>query len=679
MIDHPNPFALVRASDYTDEQINSLWVELGPQVINTIIEPQSKISKFILGGKGTGKTHLLRYYSYPVARLRFPGESGLSFLAQQKFLAIFIRATGLDAARFEGGSEDVHTWQQLFGIYLELRLVEGVLDALCDIKGTSPNSSFNDKAFIAEIAKTIVDQTITACTSIPDLREWIVQQRRQIDHAVNNAAFVGKLDLRIPFSIGSLCLPVSKALGRWNESLLETPLIYLIDEIENLTESQQQVLNSLIRYGEGLATFRVTGRLYATKTTATLADGEENREGAEFKTTRLDDILRDHEKKYRDFAKKFVARRLSQTGVSSRTKSHYEFNPSDHFEEVSSSDFYSAAIDRLKLDLTEPPFIQAFIQALKLATGKQGQMSLSAAQEIARTLIHKTPLLLQKLNLLLFCKKYKKDIAALPLAKKIHSDSLTYQETGKTGRTSYATAYGHWAADLFAQLCRESKKADGVPYAGFDTFVRMSSGNPRNLLIVLGKAYEIAAFKEFDFILGPKLPVAIQTEAALEAARFMYESDTNYGSGSVRARDAIDRLALILRTARYALNIPEVSPLAVSFYDGDLTPEAKQTLNSALNYSLVFEINDGRPDRNSERLNKKVQLNPLLSPRWGLPVGRRGDISLGRDLVNAVFDPHEAALSFDFLLKRLSSKWNYPFSNNRTDRSQESLPLPFSH
>ena len=41
-----NPFTLARASDFTDKQINSLWTELGtPEIINTIIEPKSRVSK----------------------------------------------------------------------------------------------------------------------------------------------------------------------------------------------------------------------------------------------------------------------------------------------------------------------------------------------------------------------------------------------------------------------------------------------------------------------------------------------------------------------------------------------------------------------------------------------------------------------------------------------------------
>lgn len=662
-----NPFALVRASDYSDEQINSLWVEMGSAAISTIIEPRSRISKFILGGKGTGKTHLLRYYSYPVIKLRYPSDSGISVIGKQKFLAIFLRATGVDAARFEASSEFTSKWQQLFGVYLELRLVEGVLDALCDIKATSTNCAFDDRAFISEMAVSVIDGALMGCESIDEFREWVVKERRRIDDAVNNAAFVGSLELRVPFSIGSLCLPISRAIGRWNPALSELPLIYLIDEIENFSASQQQVVNSLIRYGGGLSTFRVTGRLYARKTLLTLANGEENREGAEFKTTYLDDILRGY-REYPDFAKRFVAKRLGSVGLITRIQksSSLEFDPHSCFDEVSSNDFYSVAVEKLNFDRDEPSFIKLFNEAMKSV------VSAGEAKEVARALTEDIPLLLQKLNLLLFCKKHKKNLSNSVLAENIRSDSIAYLNGSVAKKNYYATAYGHYAADLFAQLCRESKKVGSVPYAGFDTFVRMSSGNPRNLLIVLGRAYSIAAFKNIDFINGHKLSTSMQTEAAEEAARFMYEADTNFGNQSEQARNAVARLASILRTARYSLNIPEVSPLAVSFSEADLTDDSKRTLHSAMHYSFIFEISDGRPDRNSQKLNKKIQLNPLLSPRWGLPIARRGDISLSRELLNAVFDPRHQD-EFELLLRGLHAKWNNPFKHTSSGREQGEL------
>ena len=199
----------------------------------------------------------------------------------------------------------------------------------------------------------------------------------------------------------------------------------------------------------------------------------------------------------------------------------------------------------------------------------------------------------------------------------------------------------------------------------------MSSGNPRNLLIVLGRMYEMVAFREMSFHKSQKLSVRLQTEAAIEAARFLLESDTNDGGMAEQAREAITKLALTLRTARFALSIPEVSPLAVSFAIEELNEDAKVTLNSAFNYSLLFDVPSGRPDRNSQKVLKKAQLNPLLSPRWGLSIGRRGDLSLGKELCGAIFGT-DCTSEFNVLLKALDSRWNNPFKKFEPD-SQPSL------
>lgn len=670
---HENPFALFKASDYTDEQINSLWVELGSsKIISQIIEPKSGSSKFILGGKGTGKTHLLRYYSYPVVRLRAPNETGINIIRKQNFLAVFLRATAFDAARFEATAETTPKWQQLFGIYFELRLAESVLDALCDIRSTSPGEPFHDDVFIDELKRAVTDASVQDCVSVEEFRNWVVTQRRSIDDAVNNAAFSGVLNVRAPFSIGSLSLPLGRATRRWHESLTNLPLIYLIDEVENFSFSQQQVVNTLIRYGEGLATFRVTGRRYAVKTHTTLADGEENRENSEFRTTFLDDILLKEHSKFSEFAQKFVIKRLQSAGfiLKPNDPKGLEFDPKYCFEEIPTGEFYSSAVELFNLESAEANFKKNFIAAI--TTTSPSKDDLAVASNLWDILTKDFPIIIKKLNALLFFKKVKKNTNLIEFAQNIRNEAATFVQNRDAAENYYDTAYGHYASDLFAQLCRESKSVTGVPYSGFDNFVKMASGNPRSLLTVLGKAYEIAAFKGLDFINGAPLPVSMQTEAAHEAAKFMYESDTNFGSESDLARIATSRLATVLRTARYALNIPEVSPLAVSFSDADLSAQARRVLHSALNYSFVFEISDGRPDRNSQKVNRKILLNPLLSPKWGLPLSRRGDLSLNRELLCSILDTEHKA-DFDLLLRNLNTRWNSFLKFKLNDQQQGEL------
>ncbi|WP_426944007.1 hypothetical protein ACP4J5_16325 [Pseudomonas oryzihabitans] len=664
MVSRNNPFALVRAADYTDVQINSLWVELGSSVINAVIEPTSSISKYILGGRGSGKTHLLRYHSYPAVRLRFPKMAGLDVVVENGYLAIFLRATALDAARFEDAFEASGKWQQLFGVYLEMKLAEGVLEALCDIKSTSPDEEFDDKSFLREICSVIIDESVGGISSVDELRKWFSTERRQIDDAINNSAFSGSLNVRILFSVGSLCLSIKRAISAWAPRMQNVPLLYLIDEIENFSPLQQQVINSFIRYGEGQATFRVTGRLYGVKTLETIGGGEENREGAEFKRVNLDDLLKTYPK-YGVFARKFVMKRLGME----YSPLIDERDPSCFFEEVSSDEFYAKTLSLVGYELDEDSGVRLFSEAMR-SSGRR-EFSEFNVKEILSILISEFPSLLARLNILLFCKKYTDRKGGVELSSEIRGAAIEYIQE-KSVKGFYANALGHYKSDLFAQLCRESNKTGGVPYAGFDTFVQMSSGNPRNLLIILSRAYEIASFRDIDFINSEPLSVTLQTAAAVEAARFLFERDSNYGGLSDQAKNSVERLATLLRTARYSLNIPEVSPLAVSFNDESLTNKARETLAAALNFSLLFESKGGRPDRNSHRVNRKVQLNPLLSPRWGLPIGKRGDLSLSTEMALAIFDP-DCSREFDAVLKSLHQKWNSPFSSSKGLAEQGSL------
>lgn len=663
-LEDSNPFAPIRAADYTNEQINGLWVELGAGWMAAVLEPRSIVSKYILGSKGSGKTHLLRYHSYQVSRLRAHSRSGISMIQDSGCLAIFLRTTNMDAGRFEFKTESESALQQLFSVHLELKLVDLALDALQDVQKSASEVAFDDAALIGHLSDGIADSSFAEVSDLGALRAWISQWLKAIDDATNAAAFTGKFDLRLPFALGSLSLPMGGALRKWHPSLKTINLIYILDEIENLSVKQQEVVNTLVRYAEGRAAFRLTGRLYARKTFATIANGEENREGSEFTVVRLDETLR-RMKNYSDFATRFIAKRMGGFVVKGVGRDvHIRFDPRSAFEDVVIEDY----VRRYALPSGESRFTRALRDALA-----KSEIQVESEDEVVNLLVNQVPELHQRLNVLLFCKKFRPRLRASLLAARIREECDKYLQSGGTLKGAYANAVGHWKWDLFAQLCRESRRRDAaVPYAGFSTFVAMSSHNPRNLLVLLGKVYEVASFKEVDFARGARLSPEIQTAAAVEAARFCFEGDSNYGIRSDQAREAVNRLAELLRTARYALNIPEVAPLAVSFDTEDLSVEGRQTLESAFNYSLLFEISDGRRDRNNQRRKRKVQLSPMLSPRWGLPVGRRGDISVNAPMLNAIFDP-SARQAFDVLLKQQGFKWNFPFSSSATDFVQSKL------
>lgn len=277
-MENSNPFSFSKASDYTDEEINTFWVDIDDDFVRKIIDPTSKKSSFILGGKGTGKTHLLRHFSYASTKLRHPNLSGLEIIRNDGFVGVFLRANALDASRFDTSNENEKgKWQILFAIFLELKLTENLLDTLIDIEKTSTDYKFNTKGLLEILSSEISQETYFAqIKSLEELKIWLKKASKKINTAINNYAFTSTLDLIPPFTPGSLSLKFKKALDEWHPVFKDISLVYLIDEIENFYSIEhQEVIQSFIRYGEGMTTFRISGRLYAIKTYSTIGGGEE--------------------------------------------------------------------------------------------------------------------------------------------------------------------------------------------------------------------------------------------------------------------------------------------------------------------------------------------------------------------------------------------------------------------
>ncbi len=56
---------------FSDREINALWVDIASgDGFWKLAKLTSPMPMYILGSKGSGKTHLMKYFSYPVQKLR---------------------------------------------------------------------------------------------------------------------------------------------------------------------------------------------------------------------------------------------------------------------------------------------------------------------------------------------------------------------------------------------------------------------------------------------------------------------------------------------------------------------------------------------------------------------------------------------------------------------------------
>jgi len=70
----------------------------------------------------------------------------------------------------------------------------------------------------------------------------------------------------------------------------------------------------------------------------------------------------------------------------------------------------------------------------------------------------------------------------------------------------------------------------------------------------------------------------------------------------------------------------------------------------------------------------KFQINNMLSPRWDLPLGRRGAVTLEPRQFDAIFDPRNVA-EFEEVLSEWREKMTAPnFGKPRSKHSSAELP-----
>ena len=111
-----NPFSITKATDFSDSEINEYWVNVNHD--HNILNPNELLPKYILGGKGCGKTHLLRYFSYPLQKIRKNTLSAI--IHDDKYIGIYSVLDGINSSRFKGKGVDDEQWKSAYEYYFEL-------------------------------------------------------------------------------------------------------------------------------------------------------------------------------------------------------------------------------------------------------------------------------------------------------------------------------------------------------------------------------------------------------------------------------------------------------------------------------------------------------------------------------------------------------------------------------
>lgn len=675
-----NPFNVTKAVDLTHQQIRDTWVDLsGSGSLVSLAKPRSPMPMLLLGGKGSGRTHLLRYFSYPVQLLRH-GRGLAAGIAADSYLGVFVQCDGLNAGRFSGPLLPPEGWQAAFAYYMDVWLAQLALGTLIDLRSRLDWQI--DEARLVTGFQALVDLSgLSIPASLLDARTTLERLQQEVDVAVNNAPLLRAAPaIRIRSSRGFV-FEFARLLWRVCPALEGMLLVYLIDEVENIGIDAQRYLNTLVREKQSPVTFKIGCRTHGLKTLETLSSGERNRDGAEFERVELDEYFRSRQRQYGAFSRKLVAKRLSSANLLSMSLSEIErLKEQDlrsivdmKFETPSSADFEAESLQfvRDRYQPHERPYfveLQRKLEASKTTLREEGLFS-SRPDDVLENLFCESHPLLERANVYLLYKAWYERRSLSKASIDIAKACSTFLRDPQA-KSKYKQLLGHFRADLLAQLFSECRQPQR--YVGFDTFIQMSGGFPRHLLIVLKSVHKWAIFNGEDPFRETPVSLRSQQQGVLQASNWYFDDARVIGEDPAALQSAVDRLAGLFRALRFSDKPVEPSLISFSCDEEAIGPRARSVLYAAEQSSLLLRIAGGHKNRNTKRLNACLQLNPMLCPRYDLALGRRGVIELTIDETDAIFDPglREKATK---LLRARVARTTSPFGRSRVDVQQPSL------
>lgn len=662
-----NPFSVVKANEFTITQIIENWVPWAGSENGFIasLNPQELMPKYVLGSKGCGKTHLLRYYSFE-ARLKLYNNDIKELLKKDKYLASYSRLNSISSTRFnKSGNEE--EWRSLYNYYFELMqslisldVYENVTEAL----------NVSEKK-IANIIRVICKQVGITLESetIECLKNFLNEKRISIDKEIIDYSHVRKLnwdEVRPTFTFGSLIFEIPWRFSQYISELQDVSYIYILDEYEKLKcDWQKESLNTLVYEKKHNSTFWVGARKIGYTTRNTLS-GEPIHEGHEFNPVDLDSLLKAGEKKFPEFAENLFRKRLKLNGLA-------ELSPKQLFDKFDEKILLTNLLcksDNLK-------HWKTFRE--RLSSLGMDDESIAKTQQMLCKDVEKD-LVSQKMKLYTFYLMWsenKKMMTTDSIPQIAERVNLSYEEYKNGNNAKMKELYRKFRQDMVAQLAEENNETFYL-YSGFEKLVNIADCNPRILLTLMKLIIEDCYFRGIDPFTSEKtIPVRSQYSGINETAKWFLNDIEVYGKDRENLDIAMNHLLNFLYVSRFCDKPTETSLCSFYYrmYSGQ--ENIDHIIRLAIQEAFLMEVPNKRKDKTLGTPQKSYQVNRLIATVYNLPIARRGVTSITPEMMRTIFDPlffHQ----FNSMLAAHKTSLNAPFTTKKArDIKKVKEPLLF--
>lgn len=601
---YSNPFSGVNAAQLDDNQILDYWCDpfgyLSEIKEDDIFNDTNNI--VLMGGRSTGKSMFLRYWSYPV-QIKVSEKQSISLIEvvkKNKGIGFYFRIDGAKLKSFRGHGLDVEHWTSVFAHYFELIVGRQYVEFI--------NSISKEQELSKEIEKLTLGISNLLSLQLEQSRLEIIiteldAKIKEVEMYLGNVPFYKEAfkPKDRGFLSQSLSFGIPEYLFSNSSFFKDLNIIILLDEYENFLENQQKVINTLLRFTKSNIKFRIGMRLEGFRTFEMISTDDFIKEGREYRKVVFEEVVNkssDYQKFLFDISKK----RLEAIPIllnNSFTDIRKILGEKENLEQ-----------EACELVSNYPDRIEKHFKT-------------KISKEDFKIIKHSENPLLELLNCIWITTRNKSpEITAN--AMKDYLSGKKSEEAHKYKR-DYVDKYKLSLMFLLCSIYHKNKQ-----YYSFNTFSFLSSGIVGHFIELCRRTFDYAGWENMESLLNDgTIDKDLQNKAAIEFSNSEKQQIGRIETYGGLISKFIDNIGNIFKEYHrdFRIKYPETNQFAINI-DSIQNEELKSALKGAIRWSIIQRKPRMQRTGPSENLHDIYTINRIFSPTFQISYRTRGGKSI---------------------------------------------------
>lgn len=586
------------------------------------IKKQSK-SVVIMGGRGTGKTTLLRYFCHAS---QFSPRRGDPSDVDLSHVGLYWRADTNFLNSFVGEEQSPRIWAAAFQHVLACELGAEIIKSLHNLNCTiERREKFGLLDQVDLTALTGFDESLGS--SLADLAIYLKRSRMKLSAWLNN---LESQDQPVFLPAGDFLNELVSAVKEQVPYLSNTTFAVFIDEYENLRDEQQKYINGLLKHCKKPLLFNIAMKRNGWRTQETIGP-ESIQDISDYRIIDLEELLADD---FELFAAELLFFRLGETDpnlikslpiIPERLRS-VDFLKQRYANEKYRSEVISAAgivLPRVSENGAAARVLNDGVLSNTLYKKIEHALKRRQSRNQAEEYIDKEkPEASVIMPALLNREREDPDL----LLKEFRA--LKSGEARRLERSSDLVTNNLFGCVNEIYL---ASRRNSILFSGFKTLTLMARGNIRHLLELIYRVFRGYGGEVIDEL--PTIPPDVQAEAIKAASESILATVTGHGTYGPQLYALVQCLGSVFRERHRSVkqSEPEINHFTIA--EGDIDVKLRDYLNEAEKWSILFLTRETKM-KSTGATSSDYVLNPIFASYFQISFRKKRSLALsGGDLM----------------------------------------------